>query len=122
MNMYLHELKAYRKSTIIWTTSLVLIIILFLSMFPAFSKDTADFKKLLEGYPEALRKAIGLSLDNVFTLLGFYSYIFLYILLCGSIQAMHLGISILNFLCLLSFSVLIFSNLIIFPSLMIATL
>ena len=96
MNMYLHELKAYRKSTIIWTLSLVLMIILFLSMFPTFSKDAADVKKLLEGYPEALRKAIGLSLDTFFTLLGFYSYIFVYIVLCGSIQAMNLGTSIIS--------------------------
>ena len=66
MNMYLHELKAYRKSTIIWTCCLVLIIILFLSMFPGISKDATDFKKLLEGYPDALRKAIGLSFDNFF--------------------------------------------------------
>ena len=71
MNIYLHELKAYRKSTIIWSCSLVLLIILFLSMFPSFSKDATDVKKLLEGYPEAFRKAIGLSLDPLFTILGF---------------------------------------------------
>ena len=96
MNMYLHELKAYRKSTIIWTCSLVLIVILFLSMFPAISKDAADFKKLMEGYPEALRKAIGISIDSFFNILGFYSYIFIYIGLCGSIQAMNLGTSIIS--------------------------
>ena len=96
MNMYLHELKAYRKSTIIWTCCLVLIIILFFSLFPGISKDATDFKKLLEGYPEALRKAIGLSFDTFFTLLGFYSYLFSYVLLCGSIQAMNLGTSIIS--------------------------
>ena len=96
MNMYLHELKAYRKSTIIWTCSLVLLTILFLSMYPAISKDAADFKKLLEGYPEALKKAIGLSIDGFFTLLGFYSYVFMYVVLCGSIQAMNLGTSIIS--------------------------
>lgn len=96
MNMYLHELKAYRKSTIIWSLSLVIMIILFLSLFPAFSKDAEDVKKLLEGYPEGLRKAIGLSLDTFFSLLGFYSYLFGYILLCGSIQAMNLGTAIIS--------------------------
>ena len=96
MNIYLHELKAYRKSTIIWSCSLVLLIILFLSMFPSFSKDATDVKKLLEGYPEAFRKAIGLSLDTLFTLLGFYSYLFVYVGLCGSIQAMNLGTSIIS--------------------------
>lgn len=96
MNMFLHELRAYRKSTIIWTCSLVALIILMLSMFPSFSKDVTEFKKLIEGYPEVVRKAIGLSIDNFTTLLGFYSFVFVYVLLCGSIQAMNLGTSIIS--------------------------
>lgn len=96
MNMFFHELRALRKSTIIWSLSLAALIIFMLSMFPAFSKDVADVKKLLANYPLSLRKAIGLSLDNFFTLLGFYSYLFLYVLLSGSIQAMNLGTSILS--------------------------
>jgi ABC-2 type transport system permease protein len=71
-------------------------VILFLSIFPSFSKDADEFQKLLEGYPEAVRKAIGLELDTVFTILGFYSYSFLYISLCAAIQAMNLGTSIVS--------------------------
>lgn len=96
MNVYLHELKAYQKSTLVWMFSLITIIILFLSFFPTFSNDAADFKRLLEGYPEAVRKAVGISIESITTFLGFYSYIFTYILLCGSIQAMNLGTSILS--------------------------
>jgi ABC-2 type transport system permease protein len=96
MNMFLHELKAYRKSTIIWTCSLVAIIILFLSMFPAFSKEAETFKKLMEGFPEPVRKAFGLSVESMSSMVGFYSYTFLYITLCGAIQAMNLGTSILS--------------------------
>lgn len=94
--MFLHELKAYRKSTVIWTFSLIGMVILFLTMYPAFSKDAEEFIGLLEGFPEELRKAIGLSLDSFFTLIGFYSYVFLYIKLGGAIQAMNLGVSILS--------------------------
>lgn len=96
MNVFLHELKAYRKSTIIWSCSLVALIIVFLSVFPAFTKDVTEFKNILEGFPEVVRRAIGISLDNISTFLGFYSYVFIYILLCGSIQAMNLGTSILS--------------------------
>ncbi|MBC8062759.1 MAG: ABC transporter permease subunit [Clostridiaceae bacterium] len=96
MNIYLHELKAYRKSTIIWTCSLVLIVILFMSMFSSISQNATDFEKTLQGIPEAAQKAIGLSLDTFFSLLGFYSYLFLYVLLCGAIQAMNLGTSIIS--------------------------
>ena len=58
MNIFFHELKAYRKSTIIWSVSLVLIIVLFMSFYPAFAKDAEEFPKIMEGYPEAIRNAI----------------------------------------------------------------
>ncbi|MEH7436128.1 ABC transporter permease subunit [Neobacillus drentensis] len=96
MNIYFHELKAYRKSTIIWSVSLILVTLLFMSMFPAFASDAEEFKKLLEGYPEGVRKAIGLNLENLFSILGFYCYALSFITLCGAIQAMNLGTSIIS--------------------------
>lgn len=96
MNMYLHELKSNRKSTIIWVAALIGSLALFLSFFPSLAHDTAQYKQVLEGYPKELRKAIGLSVDSLTTLLGFYSYIFVYIKLCGAIQAMMLGLSIVS--------------------------
>jgi len=96
MNMFLHELKAYRKSTIIWTCSLVGLIIMFLPMFPSFSNDIEGMKSLLESYPEAVRKAFSFSIDTFSSILGFYSYVFAYIALCGSIQAMNLGLSVVS--------------------------
>ncbi len=53
MNIFLHELKAYRKSTIIWTFAMAALAILYLSIFPAFSRDVADFKKILDKLPFA---------------------------------------------------------------------
>lgn len=96
MNIYLHELRAYRKSTITWACSLIAVIVLFLSLFPSVSKDFADFSSILEGYPEGVRKALGIEIETFGTLLGFYMYIFMYITLCGAIQAMVLGTSILS--------------------------
>lgn len=96
MNMFLHELKAYRKSTIIWTCSLITLVILFLSMFPAFSKEAEAFKEIMKGFPEPIRKAMGISVDSMSSILGFYSYMFLYTTLCGAIQAMNLGTSIVS--------------------------
>jgi ABC-2 type transport system permease protein len=96
MNIFFHELRAYRKSTLIWTFAILLTMIIFMSMYPAFTKDLQITKKLLEGFPEPIRKAIGISMDSFFTLLGFYSFVFSYIVLCGSIQAMNFGLSIVS--------------------------
>lgn len=96
MNMFLHELKSYRKSTIIWTCSICAIVVVFLFMFTSLANEAAEMKKILAGYPEGVRKALGISLDTIVTLLGFYSFMFIYVVLCGAIQAMNLGTSIIS--------------------------
>ena len=96
MNMYLHELRDYSKSTFIWTCSLVVLIILFLSMFPAIAKDAGDFKKMLQNYPQSVLKAMGLYIDQMFTLLGYYSNILIDVVMFASVQAMNLGTSIIS--------------------------
>lgn len=95
MNMFLHELKAYRKSTIIWACSLVGVAVFFLSMYPGFSRDAEEFNRLIQSYPEEIRKMFGIG-SNITSFFGFYSYMFFYIVLCGAIQAMNFGISIIS--------------------------
>ncbi|CAM4442931.1 ABC-2 type transport system permease protein [Paenibacillus endophyticus] len=96
MNIFLHELKSYGKSTLIWSVSLVALLVLFMSMYPSIAADIDSFKKLLDSYPEAVRKAIGLEVENLGSVLGFYAYIFLYLSLCGAIQGMNIGTSIIS--------------------------
>lgn len=96
MNIIFQELKYYRKSTIIWTASLSLLIVVFLSIFPAFMKDVEATRKLLSNLPPAVRAAAGIQLDSFFTFIGFYTYIFLYVILAGSVQAMNLGVSVIS--------------------------
>lgn len=96
LSMFRHEMKEYARSTFVWTCSLSLLIIIFMSFFPAFSKDTEQLRNLFKGLPEGVRKALGLSLESFTSLPGFYSYILMYATLCGSIQAMNMGISILS--------------------------
>jgi ABC-2 type transport system permease protein len=96
MNIFFHELRAYRKSTVIWTLSLLTLVVFFLSIYPSFAKDADQFSKLLQGYPEPVRKALGLELDRFFTILGFYSYGLTFISLTGAIQAMNIGTSIVS--------------------------
>jgi len=96
MNIFLHELKAYWKSTLIWTFSLGAMALIFFGLYPSFSKDIEQFKSMLEGYPEAIRRGMGISLDNFGSILGYYAFPFTFILLIGAIQAMNLGTSIVS--------------------------
>jgi len=96
MNIFLHELKVYRKSAIIWALSLAALAILYLAIFPALSKDMDAFKKVIQAYPTPVRDALGISIESFSTLIGFYSFIFTFVLLCGAIQAMNIGTGILS--------------------------
>ncbi|RIX51511.1 ABC transporter permease [Paenibacillus nanensis] len=96
MNMYLYELRMNRKSAFIWMAALAGIAGLFMSMYPTFAEGAEQFKEVLRTMPEEVLQALGLQIDSMATLLGFYSYLFLYVLLCGAIQAIHLGASIVS--------------------------
>lgn len=47
MNVFFQELKYYRKSVIIWSASLVALLILYVSIFPAFLSAKDAFEKVL---------------------------------------------------------------------------
>src|SRR5689334_9323162 len=96
MNVYFRELKAYRKSTIIWALSLSAIVVLFMGIYPSFTKDVAASKQALASLPEAVRNALNLSLSNFFTIFGFFGYLLNFVLLAGAIQAINLGTGIVS--------------------------
>lgn len=96
MNVFLRELIAYRKSTIIWAASLSGIIIVFMALYPAFTTDVAAIKQVMSQFPEALRTALNISLSNFFTVYGFFGYLLGLTMLAGSIQAMNLGVGVIS--------------------------
>lgn len=93
--MYLHELRVYRKSTLVWAISLSLVAILMLSVYSSFANDPSIRNLFAKMSPEVLR-AFGLDPNTFSLFLGFYAFIFLYLNLCGAIQAMNLGTSLVS--------------------------
>jgi len=67
-----------------------------MSLFPSFSKDAKQLQIVLSNFPESVKKAFSMSSLDLSSLLGFYGYIFSFVALCGAIQAMNLGLSILS--------------------------
>lgn len=96
MNIFLHELKAYSKSIIIWAGSMAALAVIFIFVFSAAFNEIDSFRRVLETMPEAFRKVLNIYVDSISKLEGFYSFIFVYIILCGSIQAMNIGASIVS--------------------------
>lgn len=96
MNILKHEIRLYRKSTLIWTVSLVVVLFFFAGIFPAFKDSAAAMSKILESFPDGLKNALGLSTMDLSSALGFFGFMFSYIILIGGVQAMNLGLSILS--------------------------
>ncbi len=96
MNIFKQEFKSNLRSTITWTISIALVVFLVMALFPGFNKDAQQMEDLMLGFPEPLREALQLNIDVFRSVLGFYSFTFLYILLIGSIQALNLGLSMLS--------------------------
>jgi ABC-2 type transport system permease protein len=96
MNMFLHELKAYRKSIIIWACSMAALAVMYIFIFSGMASEIENFKSMLNSLPEVVKKLLSLYVDSISTLEGFYSFVFVYVVLCGAIQAMNLGVAIVS--------------------------
>ncbi len=96
MNIYFQELKINFKSSIFYLLGMIFLAALYLTFFPAFSKDASAFLKLLEGFPPTIQNAFGIDLKNILSIMGFYAFILFYVVLIASIQGMNLGVSILS--------------------------
>ncbi|WP_010244216.1 ABC transporter permease subunit [Acetivibrio cellulolyticus] len=96
MNIFLHELRAYRKSVIIWSLSMSLLAVMYIFIFKGLGEDIESFKVFVNNMPDVMKKVFNLYLGNISTLVGFYSIVFPFVVLCGAIQAMNLGIAIVS--------------------------
>lgn len=96
MNIYRRELRFMRSSVLIWAFALCLVMLMFISIYPAFSRDIDTSKQLLEQFPPQIRQMLGISLSAFFTFIGFYAYTFTYATLAGAVQAMILGVNMVT--------------------------
>jgi len=96
MGIYLFELKTIRKNTIIWAITLSALCAFFMSIYPAYASNEEAVKEMLKGYPPELLSAFALNVDTLFSVLGFYSFVFTYIIFCGAVQAGNLGIGMVS--------------------------
>jgi ABC-2 type transport system permease protein len=94
--IYLHEFRSRIKSVITWSIALIAIILIFLSIFPGFADQAALLNETMSKFPPALLAAFGLNQVDLSTLLGFYSFIFLFAQLCIAIQAGNYGFGLVS--------------------------
>ena len=94
--IFLHELRSRIKSILSWSIALVAMILIFLSIFPTFAAQAEIINQALTNFPPALLAAFGMNQVNLGTILGYYSFIFLFTQLCIAIQAGNYGFGLVS--------------------------
>ena len=94
MNIFKFELKSALKNSIIWLVVLLGLNLIFMkAMYPLYVDGTKDIEKVLANFPKEVTAAFGMNINEIFHYGGFYSFCSNYILLCGAIMAVYLGVS-----------------------------
>ena len=93
MNIFIHELRSGWRSVLTWALSLTGFASLYLLLFGAIKNDIQVFDDVMKGLPPVAQAALGYVFNTLGTVTGFYSFVFAYILLCGAVQAMNLGVA-----------------------------
>lgn len=95
-NIFKYEFKSRLKSLAVWSLSITALIVVFFSFYPVFADQAAIMNQLMANFPEELRVAFGMGSVPLETVLGFYSFIFLFVQLCLAIQAGNAGFGLVS--------------------------
>lgn len=94
--IYMHEFRTKFKSIAIWSLSIAALVLFFFSLFPAFAGDAALLNQLMARFPPALREAFGIGNVDMSSVVGFYSFLFVFVQLCLAIQAANYGVGLVS--------------------------
>lgn len=95
-NIYLHELNARLKSVITWSLAITVLVVFFFSFFAIFAEQAALMNEFLSRYPQELRAALGFDRMDMSSVLGYYTFLFLFAQLCLAIQAGNYGFGLVS--------------------------
>ncbi|MFP4698607.1 MAG: ABC transporter permease subunit [Eubacteriales bacterium] len=97
MNIYLQELRAHRKSLIIWSVSMVLLIIAGMGKFSAgVGAGAGSFNEMMEQLPDSIQNLMGVGVFDLSKPLDFYGVLFLHIGLLATVYSVMLGVGIIS--------------------------
>lgn len=96
MNIYKHEFRMAFRSLITWSVAVFAVIFLMMSIFTSFAADAALLEQTLAEFPPELLAAFGMTNLNMSTVLGFFSFSFIFVQICLAIQAANYGFGLVS--------------------------
>ena len=95
-NIVRHEFKTHRRSLAIWSLSAAVVILFYMSVFPSFVQDAALLDKTMESFPPELLTAFGLNGVDLATVMGFFTFVYLFVQILLAIQAANYGFGLVS--------------------------
>ena len=95
-NIFRHEFLARLKSVLIWSVSIMLLIVFYFSIYPSFSEQAELMNEMLRKFPPQLLAAFGLGNMDLADLLGYLGFLFIFVQLCLAIQAANYGFGLVS--------------------------
>jgi ABC-2 type transport system permease protein len=95
MNIYWRELKSYRKSLIFWSIGVLFMVVSGMAKYEAYSSSGQSINELMANIPKSVKAVLGFGEIDLSTISGYYSMLFLYLILMATIHAALLGASII---------------------------
>lgn len=95
MNIFIREMRAYRKSLIFWSLGMLFMIVAGMGKFSSYTGSGQSMNDILGKMPKALKAVLGFGSLDVTTASGFYGMLFLYLLIMVTIHAAMLGANII---------------------------
>lgn len=97
MNLFMRELKANRKSLIIWSAAMIFLIIAGMAKYSAaLDAGGGGLNDMIMQMPKALQRLFGAGAFDFNNILDYFAVLYLYIALMGGIHAAMLGTGILS--------------------------
>jgi ABC-2 type transport system permease protein len=96
MNIFIREMKAHRKSLIIWSIGMLFMIISGMGKYSSYSGSGQSVTELFDKMPKSLKAVLGFGGFDVTKASGFYGMLFLYLVIMVTIHAVMLGANIIS--------------------------
>jgi ABC-2 type transport system permease protein len=97
MTVLFFELKQGWRSTVWWSLGLGAVTFLFAgAMYPIYYEQVNVIKPMFEAIPEVVLRSLGVNLDILFTSLGFFSFVMMYLHLIAGMQGILLGLGVIG--------------------------
>ncbi|MEQ8154725.1 MAG: ABC transporter permease subunit [Clostridiaceae bacterium] len=96
MNIFFRELKAHRKSLIIWSIAMIFVILSSVGKYTAYTQTGQSMNELLSQIPSSIKGVLGMGNFDLTKASGFYGMAYLYLLLMATVHASLLGTDIIS--------------------------